>query len=408
MKKLLYIANIRLPTEKAHGIQIMKMCEAFADENLAVELVVPTRHNPSFTNTDPFDYYGVKKNFQIQFLATRDPYWLIYLPQGIYIKFQTLFFLLSLFFHLRSRKDRADTIVYFRDEYLLSLGQRFFSQVVWEGHNLPRNPKYHIKAWQNCGAIIAISGGLENGLAGLGISKNKILVAPDGVDLEEFRKARSKNELRQILGLPTESRIVLYTGHLYEWKGAEILLKAARLFQSSDAPTPSFNSSPLVGEERWGEKRGGEGELFVFVGGTEADIKKFRQKTGTAGNVLLLGHKPYREIPKYLAAADVLVLPNSGKTAISRIYTSPLKLFEYMAAGRPIVASDIPSVREILDESMAVFFSPDEPRSLAENIKKVLTDKGLAEQISRNSQKKVQEYSWEQRAKRILEFITRR
>ena len=70
MKKLVYIANARIPTEKAHGIQIMKMCEAFSAQVVDVELVLPRRLNRIKEN--PFDYYGVKKNFKITKLPTID------------------------------------------------------------------------------------------------------------------------------------------------------------------------------------------------------------------------------------------------------------------------------------------------------------------------------------------------
>ena len=62
--KIIYLANVRLPTEKAHGIQIVKMCEAFAGLGLEVELVVPNRLNS--IQDDIFDYYGVKKNFVLK------------------------------------------------------------------------------------------------------------------------------------------------------------------------------------------------------------------------------------------------------------------------------------------------------------------------------------------------------
>ena len=108
-------------------------------------------------------------------------------------------------------------------------------------------------------------------------------------------------------------------------------------------------------------------------------------------------------VPKYLAASDVLVLPNSEK-GLSE-FTSPLKLFEYMAAKRPIVASDLPSLREILSESNAVMVRPDDPAALAEGIQKVLEDEELAKKLAGNAYIDVQQYSWDKRAMRILEFV---
>ncbi|MBI2053858.1 MAG: glycosyltransferase family 4 protein, partial [Candidatus Staskawiczbacteria bacterium] len=145
--------------------------------------------------------------------------------------------------------------------------------------------------------------------------------------------------------------------------------------------------------------------LFLFIGGAE------RKQTA---NALFLGHKAHKEIPLYLKAADVLVLPNpatlssgAGKkeVKISKYYTSPLKLFEYMASQRPIVASDLPSIREILDEKSAVFFEPGDSEKLGQGIKKIINDENLAKSISVKALEKVREYTWEKRAKKILAFI---
>ena len=106
-----------------------------------------------------------------------------------------------------------------------------------------------------------------------------------------------------------------------------------------------------------------------------------------------------------MKAADVLVLPNSGKEKISRIYTSPLKMFEYMAAGVPIVASDLPSIREVLSEKTAFLFEADDARDLAEKIEMVLENKEGAGERARKALKEVKKYNWEERAGKILDFV---
>ena len=170
--------------------------------------------------------------------------------------------------------------------------------------------------------------------------------------------------------MPVQEKIVLYAGHLYAWKGVDILALAA----------------PLLPENT----------NVIFIGGTEKDIKAFKSKYGSTKNVRILGKKPYGQMPLYMRAADVLVIPNSAKDDVSRLYTSPMKLFEYMASGTPIVASDLPSVREILDDSMAYFFKPDDERSLKESINKV-----LASEKNLNNSVGGKEYSWDNRNKVI-------
>jgi len=111
-------------------------------------------------------------------------------------------------------------------------------------------------------------------------------------------------------------------------------------------------------------------------------------------------------VPDYLFAADALLLPNSAKAKIASHYTSPLKLFEYMASRRPIVASDLPALREVLrDGENAVLVEPDDPKALAERIKTVLDDSGLAKRISEQAYSEVSQYSWEERARRIVRFV---
>ena len=197
--------------------------------------------------------------------------------------------------------------------------------------------------------------------------------------MEKFSIRLSQNELRQKLGLPQEKKIIVYTGHLYSWKGADVLAEASD-YLSDDC-------------------------LIIFVGGTETDIQNFRKKYRSR-KVLIVGHKDHAEIPMWLRAADVLVLPNSDKEDISKFFTSPLKLFEYMASGVPIVASDLPSIREILNEKNSVLVKSDDPEKLADGIMKVMEDEGKASSIAKQARKNAENYTWEKRARKILEFIS--
>jgi len=207
----------------------------------------------------------------------------------------------------------------------------------------------------------------------------KTIVSPDGVDLSVFNIPVSQEEAKKKLGLPADKKIVLYTGHLYKWKGVDTLIKA----------------SPLLNREA----------SVYIVGGTQEDIAAYQKEFSDFNKVIFAGHKSHQEIPFWLKAADVLVLPNSGQEKISSLYTSPLKMFEYMASQRPIVASDLPSLREILNEKNCLFCQPDDPESLASNLKKVLADKELAGQISKQAFEDVNNYTWEKRVGRILDFI---
>ena len=374
--KLMYVANTRMPTEKAHGLQIMKMCEAFARQGAIVKLVVPWRFNP--IKEDPFEYYGIEKNFKITKLPSLD---LVKLGK-IGFLIQSFSFAKCAFWYALFRKADA---VYSRDELplfyisflnLFALGGK---NLFWESHDGRLN--FFIKrVLLKCKEIVSISQGLKNFYVEKGINPGKILVAPDGVDLKEFDIPISKEEARKKLGLPLNKKITLYTGsfYLYDWKGIDVLLSAAKLFSNE--------------------------YLFLLVGGNIEEIKKVKDKYKSE-NILLIGRRPHRDMPYYLKAADVLVLPNKKSDEISEKYTSPLKLFEYMASGRPIIASDLPSIREILNTDNAILVQSDDPQSLAEGINVALKNFKLADKISNKAFQDAGKYSWIERAKNILNFL---
>jgi len=351
--KLFYIANSRIPTEKAHGIQIMKMCEALVDSGNEVKLVVPRRINN--IKKSPFEYYSVKKNFKITKLPTLD-----------LVCFGKIGFLIQTFSFLFFAKLCAifnkNDIIYTREQFT----GLFFKDYVLEIHSLPKKILWpHKKIWHRSKRIIVLTDFIKKELVKNGVDKNKILIAPDSVDFKKFNIAINKEEARKKLNLPQNKNIILYAGHLYKWKGAQILADAAKLLD--------------------------ENSLIVFVGGTEKDEKEFRANNQELENILVAGYQPHSEIPCWLKSADVLILPNSAK--------------EYMASKQPIVASNLPSIREILNENNSVLVRPDNLESLANGIKKVLQDNDLAYKISKQAFNDVKNYTWRNRAKNILNFI---
>ena len=365
--RIIYIAGVRIPTERAHGIHIMKMCEAFALLGHEVELAVPKRFNK--IKKDPFDYYCVKRNFKLIKLPCLD-----LIPLDKYIGVMGLHimeasFLFSLFFYLL---DKKIDLLYIRDKLLLPL-VFFKKNSIFEAHTFPKNPLFYAPFIKRVKRVVVITKKLKEQFGA------KALVAPDGVDINKFKIQSPKSKIREKLGLPQDKKIVLYAGHLYVWKGVDTLLEAAR---NSQFTIPNLQ--------------------FVFIGGTKEDIESFKVKAEGLKNVLIVGYKPHSEIPFWLRAADVLVLPNSGKEEISRHWTSPLKMFEYMASGAPIVASDLPSIREVLNSENAILVESDNPEALARGIVKALEDKSLSDRISERALSDVRQYTWLKRAEKIL------
>ncbi|HVY55463.1 MAG TPA: glycosyltransferase, partial [Thermodesulfobacteriota bacterium] len=152
------------------------------------------------------------------------------------------------------------------------------------------------------------------------------------------------------------------------------------------------------------------GVQFLVVGGLEEDVKRCRSLAGEkgAGNIKFTSYVSHHMVPLYLAAADLLVMPYTSQMTIrggirAQDFTSPIKLFEYMASGRPIVATSIPSVSEILEDGVnAVLVPPDDAEALRTGINKVLGDPALSESIALRAASDVRGYTWEERAKKLL------
>lgn len=380
MSRLIYIANQRLPTEKAHGIQISKMCEAFADSGISVELVVPTRQNGNPQKV--FEYYGIRRNFLATTVPSPDFYWPGVLDRVAFFIKQWMAAMRLVHTAMRRNAD----IIYSRDEFSIFLAS-FYSRrplLVFEAHTFSARRKVYYRRFKRAGVkIVAISRGVRDAFVACGYNSEKVCIAHDGVDIQQFVVVKTKEECRNLLTLPQDKKLVLYTGHLYAWKGANVLLEAVRNFQEA------------------------RDIVFVFVGGTGPDITDFkhRVKVMELNNVMIVGHVPHSMVPLYLRAADIVVLPNSGREAISQLYTSPLKMFEYMASGKPIIASDLPSIREVLTEGVAFFFRPDDPKDLARIIEEVASNASEAEKRSRQARQSVERYSWQMRASRITKFL---
>lgn len=359
---------MRMPTEKAHGVQIMKTCEAFAAIGCDVELLVPWRFNS--IKDDPFRYYGVKNNFKIVRIPSLD---FVRLGRAGFLAHSLFFSKIAVIYSLFKKSD----IIYSRDEMPLFLASFLKKNIFWETHTGSFNflTKRLLK---KCKGVVAITAGLKKFYEGKGVSADKIIIAPDGIDLGDFSKNFDKTEAKRRLGLPLNKKIAMYIGRLDGWKGVETLFAASKLLSEIQV---------------------------AVIGGEARQIFRLKEKYP---NVVFLGQRPYRELGENQAASDVLVLPNTGKDEVSVFFTSPLKLFSYMASKRPIVASDLPSIREVLTDAEAYFAGPDDPVSFAEKIKAVFENYGGAEEKAGKALEKVKNYQWKNRAETIINFIKER
>lgn len=224
--------------------------------------------------------------------------------------------------------------------------------------------------YREADAVIAITATLAEEIAEL-FGRKAEKVIPDGVG-SEFLNVRRRGK----------GSYLLYTGQFFPWKGVEVFVRSL---------------SYLTGERA------------VIVGGSgEAldRLKRLARELGMVGQVEFPGTVSHDQVRKFLEEARIAVLPNLAG-GVSR-FTSPLKLFEYMAAGVPIVASDLPALREVLrDRENAILVPPGDPEALAAGIRCLLTDEALAARIAAQAREDAAWYTWENRASRIREVLDR-
>jgi glycosyltransferase involved in cell wall biosynthesis len=379
--KIQYVANARIPSRKAHPYQIVQMCAGFADVADDVELVVPDRRNNRRTVSGPADeYFDTPITFEIVKLPCIDFLWTLDRLPAIFGR--PVFYLQALTFNLVAlwhalRGEPAD-IIYTRSLLFAVLCSVFLPErTVVELHRVPSRDWVTRLVGKRLGrlhGVVVISEGLRSEWAT--VTRTPIVVEPDGVRLDRFDRDIDRTAVRRDLSTDEAEFVACYAGSVQKWKGVDTLVRAGATLD--------------------------EGVIWI-VGGTEKQLSWLRDTIGTIpDNVRLVGHVPPAHVPTYLGASDCLVVPNSADSDISARYTSPLKLFEYMAAQRPIAASDLPSIREILDEECAYFFDPDDPEALAACLR-TIRESTAADERARSARKRVERYSWSARAERLAE-----
>lgn len=372
--KIRYVTLARIPTTRANGLQIVKTCEALAARGCDVELVVPGKNRHSDTRrADIFDFYAVKRNFRVSSVWV--PPFLFLGNAGIFLQNICFFFVAG----VSSIFVSADTVIYSRQPFMLVPALIFGRHAVFESHEGRWTPA--VRCAVSLGLrIITITHASSEKYLSLGMKKQRLAVATDAVDISLFSDLPSKDECRKIYGIDSLAQVAMYTGSfgLYEWKGLDVFLDASNQVKK-----------PIV---------------FCAVGGSKTEIARLRESRKYP-NVIFVEKKTQREIPQLLCAADVLVIPNKKGNETSELHTSPMKLFEYLAAGRPIVASRLPSLLEVIDERSAIIVEPNDPSALAKGIERAYEDAGLAKKLGEASKALSKKYSWDERARIIEESI---
>ena len=236
--------------------------------------------------------------------------------------------------------------------------------------------------------IVVVSKSLKDELIKRGITKKKILVNYNGVDPEEFNYQIDGSEIRKKLNL--ENKIVIGAVSTFGvWHGIPVLAKAVKpTIQQLQIPNSKFQIH------------------FLFIGdGVERPLcERIIKEDKVENYVTFTGLVPYKEIAKYLSACDILVSPHVPNSDGTEFFGSPTKLFEYMAMGKGIVASDLDQIGEILEHKKTAWLvKPGVANDLANGIIELVKNERLREELGRNAREEViNKYTWEQNVKRIL------
>jgi glycosyltransferase involved in cell wall biosynthesis len=382
--RILYFADIRFPLERANGIQTMETCHALAERGHRVALVVkPDTQTPA---RDPFEFYGLPRTTFLVIERANAPK-----GAGVIARIGYMSFVFGRAFG----RARADVILT-RDlgvaAALLKIPSGMRPPLVYESHGyapdvaaalpemvatarpasaakLKRLAAREAAVWRDADGYVTITRALAEELERRFGTRTTLAVVPDGM-----RPAATPDTLTSS-GPP----VAAYAGHLYAWKGVDILLEAI-------AQVPDVHG--------------------LIVGGHEAEpdlgrVKALAARLGIGDRVTFTGLVPPPEVPAHLAKASMLVLPNPA-SAISTHFTSPLKLFEYMAAGRAIIASDLPAIREILrDGENALLVEPGNAAAIAAAMRRLIDGPALAADLARTAAAEADGYTWPRRAERL-------
>jgi glycosyltransferase involved in cell wall biosynthesis len=389
---ILYVTMARIPGERAHSIQIVRMCSALQERGSNVILISPKRGNEFARKAkmkDILKYYGLKTpflHFKIPVLAIFNGNVRVETLSWYIMAWTLSSFTLTLYMVLKSFL-RKNVYIYVREPLLYILltifGWLMKPKIIHEIHELQQflkdSPRFFWSLMERSHLIICIAQALSDVvISHLNKGKEHVFTLHDAVDDEIFKIEYSCPE--DLASIKKKYRIIMYTGHLDKWKRPEFLIDMMKYVVESDV-------------------------ALVFVGGKEEDISRLRQYVavnGLNGKVFFLGWRAPAQVPRYFAFADVLVHYSPPGKALS-----PLKIFEYMLSGRPIAAPRAPGVEEVLKDGInALLFDPLDPADAARKVMLLLRDKELSEKLASNAKNAaLSKYTYRARAHTLLELL---
>ncbi|HEY3345319.1 MAG TPA: glycosyltransferase [Anaerolineaceae bacterium] len=382
--KIACIATSQVPSSTANSIQLMKACQALAQNGHSVTLLLPDV--PQTRPADPaergWEYlaprYGLEQRFDIEWIPT-DLRWKRY-----DLAWKAL---------ARARSLRAGLVYTWLPQagvLALALGM----PTLLEMHDRPTGNLGPLifqlfLRWPGVKRVLPITQALQRCLERdyhFVFRPGQAVVSPNGADLERYAGLPDAPAARRELELP-EQPTAIYTGHFYAGRGMDVLIGLAMRF-------------PQV--------------HFLWVGGQAEDVNHWKQRLEKARlqNVTLTGFIENQRLPLYQAAGDILLMPYEQAIAgssggNSADICSPMKMFEYMAAGRAILSSDLPVIREVLNEQNAVFCPPGDPQAWQDTFAALLGAPARQQMLGLQARLDAPRYTWRAREERALKGMVK-
>lgn len=380
--KIAYINDQPYPIAKADTEQVMNTVSALAAEGLDIALVIPK----SWRNL------GVPREKRMQQLRE-------------FYQFTNGFHLKELL-HLPLTKLRLEKyshgviaplwaklagyqIIYTRNPLPAFVSLALGMPIVYETFRIYGGRNRLIGQWlarlthtNKLIGIITHSLPSKESLLKFGAREEKIAVIHNGFNHSLYSEPITKTRARQILNLPQTEKIACFTGRLDRDKGVDTLVELA-------AKTPEVT--------------------FYLIGKVQNEAEDWIEKLAAQNNARNVRRLPWMSVDKfryYLFAADVLLIPPTSAPMLKfRRTVLPIKLFQYLAAGRVILAPALPDTQSILNERNAVLVAPDNLEAAAAALRRIFADREWAESLALQARKDSENYSWKRRAMKIISFI---
>ena len=382
--KIALIAPTYLPARRANTIQVMKMAQALVECGHVIEVLVP-ESTTSESSTSPLEQrawpalaqqYGLETQFSVKWLPVQ-PGWRNYDYAWKAFRY--------------AKNSQAD-LIYTRLPQAAAISSLLGTPTIYEIHDFPSSPTANVllrlfHRGRGAKRLVVITHALADDLRstfGNWVREPFTVIAPDGVDLARYHSLPAPAVARQELGL-ADRFTAGYSGHLYPGRGIDLIVDLAERLP---------------------------GVSFLLIGGEPAEVQHWSEIAAQRqlANLTLTGFIPNAKLSRYQAACDILLMPYQKQVAASSggdigRYLSPMKLFEYLACGRVILASDLPVLREILNSENAILLTPGDRNTWVDAIQIGLQFPRHYANLAEQARRDAQSYTWSARVHKIFENL---